>query len=301
MVTGTIFDIKRFSIHDGPGIRSTVFLKGCPLVCQWCHNPESQSFQPELIFRPDRCLACGACVDDCPHGNIQIIDGKIAQNKSDCLACGACCRTCYPGARELIGREVTPEEVLKEVIRDNVFYQESGGGVTFSGGEPLSQADFLEECLALSKETGLSTALDTCGYGSWGDLQRQLPYLDLVLFDLKVLNDDLHQKYTGISNQDILENFHQLCSSDLDVVVRRPVIPGVNDSEEEIQDLGEFLIAYNGKIKIDLLPYHSLSADKYLRLGREGEEGEWEKPSEIIKERIMNQLMELGIEVGWGG
>jgi pyruvate formate lyase activating enzyme len=300
MVTGTIFDIKRFSIHDGPGIRSTVFLKGCPLVCQWCHNPESQSFQPELIFRPERCLACGACVDDCPHGNIKLEDGNILHNKDYCLACGACCRTCYPGARELIGREVTPEEVLQEVIRDNVFYKESGGGVTFSGGEPLSQADFLEECLALSKEAGLSTVLDTCGYGSWGDLQRQLSYLDLVLFDLKVLNDDLHQKYTGISNQGILNNFRKLMESEVNVAVRRPVIPGINDSAEEIQNLGEFLKAYNGTIKIDLLPYHSLSSDKYLRLGRD-DEGEWEKPSRDDQLRIMGQLINAGYEVSWGG
>jgi len=299
MVTGLIFDVKRFSIHDGPGIRSTVFFKGCPLVCAWCHNPESQSFSPELIFRPERCLACGDCVDACPNGAAQLIDGKIQQDWALCQVDGSCVAVCYPGAREIIGRQITPREVVDELIRDRTFYEESGGGVTFSGGEPLAQPDFLEECLRLSKEAELHTALDTCGSSSWENLERQLPYLDLVLYDIKLLDEDTHLKYTGSPNGEIMDNFQRILESDVKVQIRRPVIPGVNDSEEEINNLGEFLAAKNGKIIIDLLPYHALSADKYRRLGRQGIE--WEAPSEELLSRIVDQLSGLGFTVGLRG
>jgi pyruvate formate lyase activating enzyme len=276
MATGLIFDLKRFSIHDGPGIRSTVFLKGCPLTCQWCHNTESQSFLPELIFRPERCLACGECAEVCPHGNISFEDGIMLQNKEDCQVCGICGSVCYPGARELIGREVTAQEVVEELLRDGVFYEQSGGGVTFSGGEPLSQPEFLEECLRLSKEAGLTTALDTCGSSPWKNLERQLPYLDLILYDLKILDDISHEKYTGVSNQTILDNFQRLLKKDLEIIVRRPVIPGVNDSSAEIKQLGTFLDGANRRVKIDVLPYHALSLNKYTRLGKDQGREEWE-------------------------
>ena len=301
MTSGMIFDIKRFSIHDGPGIRSTVFFKGCPLRCAWCHNPESQSFQPELIFRPERCLACGDCLEACHHGAPQLTGGKIHQDWSLCQLEGACVGVCMPGARDMIGREVQAEEVVAETLRDRVFYEESGGGVTFSGGEPLSQPDFLEECLRLCKEAGLHTALDTCGSGPWEDLKRQLPFLDLVLYDLKTLDDDLHRQATGVSNQEILKNFQNLVESGIKIRVRRPVIPAVNDQESEIDRLGAFLGPLNGKIGIDLLPYHALSADKYLRLGREGDVGKWETPSEVVLARISAQLTEMGFKVNLRG
>jgi len=299
MTNGFIFDIKRFSIHDGPGIRSTVFLKGCPLRCAWCHNPESQSFQPELVFRLERCLACGDCVAACPHGAARLVDGRITQRWDLCQAEGACAAVCFPGAREIVGRWVSPEEVVDELLRDQVFYEESGGGVTFSGGEPLSQPDFLESCLRLCKEAGLQTALDTCGGEAWETLERQLPYLDLVLYDLKILDDDLHRNFTGISNQGILQNFKRLLENKVQVQIRRPVIPGVNDSELEIESLGKFLADVDGKINIDLLPYHALSADKYRRLGKQG--GDWDKPSLEVLERISNQLTGLGFNVGLRG
>ena len=299
--TGLIFDIKRFSIHDGPGIRSTVFMKGCPLSCSWCHNPESQSFKTELIFRTERCLGCESCLDACPEGAISVIDGKIITDQTRCAVCGECVLNCYPGAREIIGQEVTPQDVVDELIRDQLFYEESGGGVTFSGGEPLSQPDFLEETLKLCKNVGLNTALDTCGAGSWNQLDRQIKSLDLVLFDLKILDDGLHKQYTGVSNTEILKNFHLLTKSDVNIIVRRPVIPGVNDSREEINRLGKFLTETNGNSKIDLLPYHAMSLDKYKRLGREQLPATWESPSLEMMEQISDQLSNLGHQVGWRG
>ena len=298
--TGIIFDIKRFSIHDGPGIRSTVFLKGCPLSCQWCHNPESQSFTPEFLFRVDRCLLCGSCIEVCPEGAIRIDNEKIITDIKKCVVQGQCVSVCYPGAREIIGREVSPSEVVDELVRDRVFYEESGGGVTFSGGEPLSQSEFLEESLKLCHEAELKTALDTCGSAPWEELESQLPYLDLVLYDHKLLDDRLHKKFTGVSNKNILENFVRLGKSGIEVIVRRPVIPGVNDSSEEINRLGVFLQENNGVSKIDLLPYHALSADKYTRLGRE-QSTAWKTPSPEDQERITTQLNEMGFQTSWGG
>jgi len=301
MSTGVIFDVKRFSIHDGPGIRSTVFFKGCPLTCAWCHNPESQSIKPELIFRPSRCLACGECVDACPHEAIQFIDGRIVQDWNLCQVNGACVGVCYPGAREIIGKQISPEAVVQELTQDRVFYQASGGGVTISGGEPLAQPDFLKEILSLCKKEDLSTALDTCGAVDWEDLEDQLPFLDLVLYDLKIIDDTLHKEYTGVSNRQILENFRRLLEYEVDVSVRRPVIPGVNDSEEEIGQLCKYLEGKNDRIKIDLLPYHSLSQDKYLRLGRGKESSEWQTPSPDLMDRIKKQLEEFGHQVGLRG
>ena len=300
---GTIFDIKRFSIHDGPGIRSTVFLKGCPLTCKWCHNPESQSPIPELVFHPERCLNCGACAEVCPAGVTVINGGEVhylSGNNGECQVCGKCALVCYPGARELIGYEISPGEVVGELVKDLPFYQESGGGVTFSGGEPLFQIDFLEETLKLCKEQGLHTALDTCGACSWEDLERLLPYLDLVLYDIKVMDNTQHTAYTGSSNKMILDNFQRLSQTKIPLRIRRPVIPGVNDSPEEIEALGDFIHNQNGVKRIDLLPYHALSADKYKRLGRE-EIANWLTPSEEDKKRITEQLEGVGFDVKWGG
>ena len=214
---------------------------------------------------------------------------------------GACVEVCYPGAREIIGSQVSPEEVVQELVQDRTFYEASGGGVTFSGGEPLAQPAFLKETLSLCKKENLSTALDTCGAVDLQHLEDQLPYLDLILYDLKIIDDNLHQKYTGTSNKQILENFRRIVESEVEIAVRRPVIPGVNDSEEEINLLGDFLKDINGRIKIDLLPYHSLSKDKYLRLGRGGESSEWQTPSPDSMKRIKKQLEEFGYEVGLRG
>jgi pyruvate formate lyase activating enzyme len=266
-MSGVIFDIKKFSIHDGPGIRSTVFFKGCPLHCWWCHNPESQTRQPQLLLRPQRCLACGVCIEACSHGAIIWQNGTLTTDLSRCNTCGACVETCYAEARELVGRQVTVAEVLADIERDRPFYDESGGGVTFSGGEPLLQPAFLLALLQVCKARDLHTAVDTCGYARWATLNRIRPYVDLFLYDLKHLDDEQHHALTGVSNALILANLQRLAESGQTIIVRTPIIPGFNDNPDHIRRLGAFVAALPGVSRLDLLPYHAFARGKYGGLG----------------------------------
>ncbi|MGB2963531.1 MAG: glycyl-radical enzyme activating protein [Anaerolineales bacterium] len=297
MATGIIFDFKRFSINDGPGIRTTVFLKGCPLSCAWCHNPESQQFSPELIIRPERCIGCGACLDVCPEGAISTSNNLYFTDRQLCKVCGACVEICFSEAREIIGREMTADEVIKEVLQDQAFFDQSGGGVTFSGGEPLYQPDFLEALLKISKKNKLHTTLDTCGYAHRDVFLRLLPDIDLVLYDVKIIDDRLHQQYTGVSNNQVKENLSSLVMNDQIVIIRYPVLPGINDSEEQIRKLGEYIKGLKRKIRVDLLPYHELSRDKYRRLGRHFIPENWRTPSGKEMQKIQGNLSEFGLEV----
>ena len=301
MKPGIVFDIKRFSIHDGPGIRTTVFLKGCPLTCLWCHNPESQQSALELIFRPERCIHCGACFEACPEGAIYQRDGSYLTNRSLCKVCGICVDVCCAEAREIIGKELSTEEILKEVLKDKPFYDQSNGGLTFSGGEPLQQLEFLEELLRESKANNLHTALDTCGYAPWDDFLRILPYLDLVLYDVKIMDDQLHKKFTGVSNRQVLDNLTSLAEYGTDLNIRFPVLPGLNDTEDQIRKLGETLKELNGISKVDLLPYHELSSEKYRRLDRSFNHNKWRKPSRDEMIRIQSHLSEFELEVSIRG
>lgn len=266
MTTGTVFNIQRYSIHDGPGIRTTVFLKGCPLNCWWCQNPESQLSGQEMIFWGDRCIGCGACATICPSDAIQIKNGIPVTEKEKCILCGKCIEKCPALAREMIGKKLTTEEIIKEIEKDLVFYEESGGGVTFSGGEPLKQSEFLESLLNGCQEKKIHTAVDTSGYISWEILNKISSKVDLVLYDLKIMDNERHKKYTGVSNEIILENLKKLSSIHNNIFVRFPVIPGVNDDYQNIRETGEFLSSL--KIaQVDLLPYHYIGIDKYRRLG----------------------------------
>jgi pyruvate formate lyase activating enzyme len=267
MITGIIFNIQRYSIHDGPGIRTTVFLKGCPLSCWWCQNPESQLSEQEMIFWGDRCIGCGACSTICLSDAIKIKNGIPITEKQKCILCGKCIEKCSALAREMIGEKLTIEEVIKEIEKDLVFYEESGGGVTFSGGEPLKQPEFLEELLNGCREKKIHTAVDTSGYISWEILDKISPKVDLFLYDLKIMDSKKHQKYTGVSNEIILENLKKLSSVHHNIFVRFPVIPGINDDYQNIKETGEFLSSL--KItQVNLLPYHYIGIDKYKRLGR---------------------------------
>jgi len=268
-MTGVVFNIMRFAVSDGPGIRTTVFFKGCPLRCQWCHNPESQLPRSELVLRPDRCIRCGACVDACAHGAIRRDDdGTVVTIREVCNQCGQCVEVCCSGARELVGREMTADEVLAEICRDTVFYDESGGGATFSGGEPLLQHDFLLTLLRGCRDRGIHTAVDTSGYAAPGVIDAVARCADLFLYDLKVLDEERHRHFTGVSNRLILDNLRRLVAGGARVVVRLPLIPGVNDHAENIRQTGAFVASLGGIAEIDVLPYHETGLAKYDRLGK---------------------------------
>jgi pyruvate formate lyase activating enzyme len=269
LIRGVVFDIRRFSIHDGPGIRTTVFLKGCPLACAWCHNPEGQSAGPELIMRSSRCLRCGACVEACPEDAIRMgADGPVTDPER-CEQCGICADACFSGARELAGRELTVAQVMAEVERDRPFYDESGGGATFSGGEPLLQPEFLLGLLRACKAQEIRTALDTCGYGPWSALDRVRPYVNLFLYDIKSLDDVQHLAVTGVSNRTILQNLRMLSELGHPIVLRIPVIPGINDGAEGMRAIGALAADLPSVVHVELLPYHRIGVEKYGRIARE--------------------------------
>lgn len=371
-VTGTIFDIKKFSIHDGPGIRTTVFFKGCPLRCVWCHNPEGQSMSAEIMFFTDRCSVCGRCVSVCPNQAIILknADREIARVYPDpstilkdgsdghggspgmnsvylnraialeagsaqmetvhhgqamplkdtsrdlnrahgihtlrekCTACGECVKACPRGAREIAGRVITSDELIDEIMKDVVFYDSSGGGVTFSGGEPLLQPDFLLASLKECKEREIHTAVDTCGFTKWETLSAILPYADLILYDLKCMDADMHFELTGRRNEVILENLMRLSGTHGNVTLRFPLIAGMNDSEENIVSMGEFLssLKWEGNSpRIDVLPYHNTGVGKYERLGRVYGIPHIPRPPDEIVDSVREKLGRFGLKTRVGG
>jgi pyruvate formate lyase activating enzyme len=281
MTTGLIFDIQRFSVHDGPGIRTTVFLKGCTLRCFWCHNPEGLRMTSEVQFLPNRCLSCGACVAACEHDGQRLDESGRSFMREHCVACGACVEACVTEALTLAGKRVTAAEVVAEALRDRVFYETSGGGVTLSGGEPALQPDFSREILTLSKAEGLHTAIETCGSIPWPSLEALLPLTDLVMMDLKQMDTDKHRAATGAGNERILANARQLAATRKPLIFRTPVVPGVNDTAAEIEAIAAFVrelvalraIESNGAgpadISWELLPFHRMAGDKYRSLGLE--------------------------------
>jgi pyruvate formate lyase activating enzyme len=265
--SGTIFDVKRFAIHDGPGIRTTVFFKGCPLSCPWCHNPESQNARPELLFWAERCIGCGACVGACPVDAVSLENGTAVTNRPLCTGCGACIEVCPSQAREIAG-EVWPLDRLLDVIeRDLLFYDESGGGVTLSGGEPLAQPGFALAVLTACKERRIHTAVDTCGFAEWDVLDAVASQTDLFLYDVKLLDDDRHRELTGASNGLILENLERLSDAGRRIWIRYPVIPGVNDEESDVVALGKLVSRLKSVDAIHLLPFHRGGERKRAGLG----------------------------------
>jgi len=264
---GTIFDIKRFAIHDGPGIRTTIFLKGCPLHCLWCHNPEGISRQPQLVFTPQKCIGCGHCMEVCPQRVHQVVNGRHLIDRERCLACGTCVEGCYAGALQLAGRQVTVDEVMEEVLRDRPFYETSDGGMTLSGGEPLAQYSFTRALLQAAKAEGVHTALDTSGFAPWRQLEGLLVYVDLVLYDLKQMNRERHIALTGVSNERILDNLRRLDTAGQTTWVRIPLIAGQNDEESNYHALGQFLSGLKHIQRIEMLRYHRLAESKYEHIG----------------------------------
>lgn len=271
MQKGKIFDIERYAIEDGPGIRTLVFLKGCPLRCAWCANPESQSFQSDLMFYANKCSGCGKCVAQCP---VQAISPSekfgLVTDLSLCTRCGLCAKNCFYLARKVSGRETTAAEVLETVLRDKQYYENSGGGVTFSGGEPFAQPGFLQALLHLSKENGLHTAVETCGAVPFSNISPCLPLLDLVFFDLKHTDDEKLLAYTGQTGEVPRANLKAVCNAHENVVVRIPVVPTFNHTTDEIRFMFEFVSQLGpGLSHVELLPYHRLGGVKYACLGRD--------------------------------
>ncbi len=251
-----LFDIERNSFVGGPGIRTTVFFKGCNLKCAWCHNPESQSTKPQMLFYRDKCTGCGKCKAVCP-------------TPENCTLCGKCTFYCPVDARKVCGKEYTVEEVLKEILKDKAFYENSGGGVTFSGGECMLQIDFLSEILKRCKENGIHTAVDTAGHVHFEHFEKILPCTDLFLYDVKVFESQKHKQYTGVGNELILENLKKLFAVGAKIRIRVPVIPDVNDSVEELQKIKKFLADCGKPEKVELLPYHAMGENKYRSIGIE--------------------------------
>lgn len=322
---GLVFNIQKFSLNDGPGIRDMVFLKGCPLRCPWCSNPESQQLEPEILFRPEQCLGpdiCGLCISACPEGAVQIIEkdqifakdqGVNSSSRSNldldpnsdsdsnldmasnshrsavltmdwtrCTHCGECTKDCPGGARERVGREMTVDEVIAIVEKDGGFHARSGGGVTVSGGEPLLQADFVGALLKSCKARLIDTAVETTGFGSWENLKTTVEHANQVFFDIKCADSALHKKHTGVPNEIILQNLKRLSREmpHLPVIVRTPVIPGFNDTEEAISHIREIVVSIPSVKAFQLLPFHRLGIAKYAYQGKECEYIDAEPPGE---------------------
>jgi len=267
VAAGTIFDIQRFSVHDGPGIRTLVFFKGCPLACLWCSNPESQRFGAELLFDPEKCVACGGCAEVCPHRAVRLEANRVQFERERCAACGRCVEVCYAEARTMAGKRVTVTEVVAEVCKDEPFFVRSGGGVTLGGGEPLAQAEFARGILMECRVRGIHTAIETCGHVPWPAIKAMLPWTDLFLFDLKHLDALKHRTNTGGDVGLILSNLRRLAAAKARVTVRVPVVPDFNDTPEDIRAIADH-VARLGIRELHLLPYHRLGESKYRLLGR---------------------------------
>lgn len=260
-----ISDIKRFAVHDGDGIRTTVFFKGCPLKCVWCHNPEGISFERQLGYYRNKCINCGECVSDCPNNAHKMVDNKHFFERNLCIGCGKCVDKCLGSALVLYGKEITVNELLPMLLEDRDFYETSGGGVTLSGGECLWQSEFCAELLKRLKENGINTAVDTCGYVSKETIDKIIPFTDTFLYDVKAIDVDVHIKCTGKSNNRILENLKYIVSLDKVVEIRIPYVPEYNDNQ--IEKIARFLKELGDIKKIKLLPYHNYAGSKYEALG----------------------------------
>lgn len=267
MIKGKIFDIKRLAVHDGNGIRTTVFLKGCPLNCLWCHNPEGISFETQLAFYANKCINCGECSAACPTGAQNTADNIHTFDRTKCILCGKCEKVCLGNAVTLYGKEYTPEELMPLLLEDKRFYDNSCGGVTLSGGECLCQSEFCAELLKMLKDNGIDTAVDTCGSVPLKAIYKVMPFTDMFLYDIKAIDENVHIKCTGNTNKQILENLKYIDASGKKTEIRYPYVPGYNSDEAE--KIAEFVSGLKNVTAVKVLPYHNYAGSKYLALGQE--------------------------------
>ncbi|MEM3403116.1 MAG: glycyl-radical enzyme activating protein [Nitrososphaeria archaeon] len=302
MLSGVVFNIERCAIHDGPGIRTLVFLQGCPLACLWCQNPEGQSKHPVLLFFENRCVKCFRCLTVCPTGATSISEyGKVTVDRVLCRNCFKCVEVCPSGARRVSGRLMSSKEVVYEVEKDFVFYRRSGGGITLSGGEPTAQPEFAAEVLRGCKTRYIHTCIETCGYTQWEVLEKLLDYTDLVLYDIKHMNEEKHVRFTGVSNRLILANAKKVVTKGVKVVIRVPLITGFNDDEDNVRALAEF-VKELGVRYVDLLPYHRLGVGKYKLLQRKYSLEDLEPPTKEHVSKLRDALaLGYGLDVSIHG
>ncbi len=268
-MTGTIFNIQKFCVNDGPGIRTTVFFKGCPLGCIWCHNPESKSVKPELFYHEKKCVKCGKCASVCEFGVHSFNDDEHIFKRELCTACGKCVKVCPTQALEMSGYEISADDVINAVLKDKIFYDNSGGGMTLSGGEPMMQYEFALELMKKAKENGLHTCMETCGFAPEEHYREIAEYTDIFLFDYKVTNPEKHKEYTGVTNEKILSNLKMLDSMVKSIILRCPIIPTINDDKEHLQTISKVANSLKNIIEINIEPYHPLGKGKSELLGKD--------------------------------
>jgi pyruvate formate lyase activating enzyme len=295
---GVIFNIQKYSVNDGPGIRTTVFFKGCPLRCWWCHNPEGLETAGQIVIYENRCRNCGHCRAVCPYSD----QWDTAINRpTTCNVCGACVKACPSGARQQIGRTISVEEVMREIRKDRLFYDDSGGGVTFSGGEPFAQPVFLLALLDSCRNESIHTAVDTSGFCSPSDLHKAAKHTDLFLYDLKLMDDQRHSYYTGQSNRTILENLKSLSAVHSNIWLRIPIVPGITDDDANIDAIAELAVTLPSVRQIHLLPYHNTASAKLNRLGRSNPLENLSAPDSRCLERLRDRIADRGLTVKIGG
>lgn len=301
MQRGLVFNIQKYSVNDGPGIRTTVFLKGCPLSCAWCHNPESIARQREIVVVENRCATCGECRKACPFA-ASLGGGAVLPTRNEpCTLCGECVEACPTGARQMVGRELSVAELLAEIRKDRMFYEESGGGVTFSGGEPLVQAHFVLAMLEACQAEGIRTAVDTCGFGCTHDLLAFARAADLLLYDLKFIDEARHRQHCGATNKPILQNLRALAGTPVPVWIRVPIIPGLNDDTANLTAIAELVRTVPNVRQVNLLPFHNSGLPKHGRLGHEYRLHDVATPSAERMAELVRLFVSLGLNARAGG
>lgn len=291
-----ITSIQKYSIHDGDGIRTTIFFKGCPLTCAWCHNPETQNYHPQALQDREKCVGCGACVKECPHHAISQVGEKTETDYAKCEACGTCLDACLLNLREICGKEYTIKELVAEIEKDEMFYEQSGGGVTLSGGEVMTMdMDYIEKLLKALKRKGITVTIDTCGHAPYENFERILPYIDTFLYDIKTSDTEVHKKYVGVGNELIMDNLVKLSEAGARIYIRIPTITEVNGDDASMEATIKFLLDHKIHVaQVNLLPYHNIGAGKYDKMGLTYEGSELSAPSNETMEHFVKMFQEAG-------